>query len=51
VLFWIGALFVIAWAIGLATVQSVGWYIHLPLLIGGAAILYSVLRPRHRAEP
>jgi hypothetical protein len=46
VLVWIGALFVIAWAIGLATVHGVGWYLHLPLLIGTAAILYGMLRSR-----
>jgi hypothetical protein len=46
VLVWIGALFVIAWAIGLATVKNVGWYLHLPLVIGAAAVMYGVMRRR-----
>lgn len=43
---WIGALFVIAWAIGVATVPHAGWYQHLPLLVGGAAVMYGVIRRR-----
>ena len=50
-LVWIGALFVIAWAIGLATVPQVGWYIHLVLLVGGAAVMYGVLRRRASGAP
>lgn len=48
-LVWIGVLFVIAWVIGLATVPEAGWYLHLPLVFGGGAILYAVLRrkPTH----
>ncbi len=47
VLVWIGALFCIAWAIGQLTVgPQAGWFVHLPLLIGGGAILYGVLRWR-----
>jgi hypothetical protein len=46
VLVWVGLLFVIAWAIGLATVPHAGWYLHLPLLVGGAAIMYGVVRRR-----
>ncbi len=49
-LVWIGALFVIAWAIGLATVPQVGWYLHLPLVVGGGAMLYGILR-RRPAQP
>ncbi len=40
---WIGALFVAAWAIGMITVPHAGWFIHLPLLIGGAAMAYAIL--------
>ncbi len=42
-MFWIGALFVAAWAIGMITVPHAGWFIHLPLLIGGAAMAYDIL--------
>ncbi len=41
-----GALFVVAWAIGMATVSHPAWFVHLPLLIGGAAILYWMVRRR-----
>ncbi len=41
-----GALFCIAWAIGMLTVHDVGWFVHLPLLIGGAAMAYGILFPR-----
>ncbi len=44
----IGALFVVAWVIGILTVHDVGWYLHLPLLIGGAAMAYG-LRVHRRA--
>jgi hypothetical protein len=50
VLVWIGALFVVAWAIALATVRDAGWFVHLPLLVGGAAILYGMMHRRRRAE-
>ena len=39
-------LFVVAWGIGILTVPHTGWFLHLPLLIGSAAILYGVLRGR-----
>jgi hypothetical protein len=30
--------------------HDVGWFIHLPLLIGGATLLYAFLRRRRPAE-
>ncbi len=42
-MFWIGALFVIAWGIGMVTVPHAGWFIYIPLLIGGAAMAYDIL--------
>ncbi len=42
---WIGALFVAAWGIAMITVPHAGWFIHLPLLIGGAAMAYAILWP------
>ncbi|HET8540334.1 MAG TPA: hypothetical protein VFL83_10730 [Anaeromyxobacter sp.] len=50
-LVWIGTLFVIAWAIGLATVRDVGWYVHLPLLVGSAAVFFGLVRRRRATEP
>ena len=43
---WIGALFVVAWGIGFLTVPHTGWFLHLPLVVGGAAMLYGMLRGR-----
>jgi len=46
VLVGIGTLFVIAWGIGILTVPHTGWFLHLPLLVGGAAILFGLLGGR-----
>jgi hypothetical protein len=47
VLVLVGSLFCVAWAIGLLTIgPQAGWFVHLPLLVGSAAILYGVARWR-----
>ncbi len=42
----IGLLFCIAWAIGMMTLSHPPLFVHLPLLIGAAAMGYGVLFPK-----
>jgi hypothetical protein len=46
VLWFVGLLFLLAWAVGLAVMPHAGWYQHLPLLVALLAIGYKVARPR-----
>ena len=47
-LLWFGSLFVMAWAIGVLTVPHAPWFLHLPLLVGGGAMLVGILPVRRR---
>ena len=48
-LVWFGFLFVLAWGIGALTVPHPPWFLHLPLVVGGGAMLVGVVWSDGRA--